>query len=487
MFETFAIADSIVLKEGFLKFRELIFDNFKVDIVSVLTISTLAIKIYFTQFYKNETLFTVDEKADKYMRMSYFGGKTEVFKPYAKTCYTYDTNSLYSHVMKNNKFSTGIHRFVKEGDITEEIKTKKGFFKVIVVAPENLKYPFLVYKNKDSENEYESKPDDPGLISPVGEWTGVYFSEEINYAKELGYTFKYIDGYIYQEEDYIFHDFVDTIYDMRLNYKKGTGLNKISKLLLNSLYGKFGTNTNNDDTEIVTTNSYKHLNIIKNHTLLNEIVINNMTIIKYLKKNKNPYYELYLAKQISYDYYLALVGDPKVLPLYQKKNVAVSSAITAYARIYMDRVMRKVGFENIFYTDTDSIFSSVPLDDSIVSDTFLGKFKFEGIIKEAIFLGPKMYAYKKDSGIEEKVVATGFERNGFTHEDYKKRYFENIELECKEENPFSRDFYKFEIMTTTTIKNYKNEFNKRTKIFNQNGLWIDTTPLILKHKKNDEI
>ena len=45
----------------------------------------------------------------------------------------------------------------------------------------------------------------------------------------------------------------------------------------------------------------------------------------------------------------------------------------------------------IYYTDTDSIFIGAPLDNNLISNTELGKFKLEHIFKEAVFLGPKIY------------------------------------------------------------------------------------------------
>ena len=40
--------------------------------------------------------------------------------------------------------------------------------------------------------------------------------------------------------DYLFRDYIGELFNMKLNSQKGTPMYLISKLLMNSLYGKFG-------------------------------------------------------------------------------------------------------------------------------------------------------------------------------------------------------------------------------------------------------
>ena len=73
-------------------------------------------------------------------------------------------------------------------------------------------------------------------------------------------------------------------------------------------------------------------------------------------------------------------------------SVVISSAITAYARIFMSRFKNNKNFI-LFYTDTDSLYTNKPLDiyykNLICKD--LGQFKLEVIFDEAVFLAPKVY------------------------------------------------------------------------------------------------
>jgi hypothetical protein len=53
---------------------------------------------------------------------------------------------------------------------------------------------------------------------------------------------------------------------------------------------------------------------------------------------------------------------------------------------------------NLYYTDTDSIYTDSILNDSFVDAKVLGKLKLENICEKAIFLAPKMYFLKTVGG-----------------------------------------------------------------------------------------
>jgi len=78
-------------------------------------------------------------------------------------------------------------------------------------------------------------------------------------------------------------------------------------------------------------------------------------------------------------------------------NVAMASAITAYARIHMSQFKNNNDF-NLYYSDTDSIYIDKPLSDSLVSNKILGLMKLENSIEKAIFLSPKVYCLETIDG-----------------------------------------------------------------------------------------
>jgi hypothetical protein len=97
-------------------------------------------------------------------------------------------------------------------------------------------------------------------------------------------------------------------------------------------------------------------------------------------------------------------------------NIAVASAITAYARIHMTQFKNNPDY-NLYYSDTDSAYFDTPLPDKFVSAKVLRKMKLESICNEAIFLSPKVYCLLTN---EDKLI---YKVKGLKH---------NIELTLKD-------------------------------------------------------
>jgi hypothetical protein len=66
-----------------------------------------------------------------------------------------------------------------------------GFIEAIATAPSGLYMPILPVKHQISG--------DDRLIYPLGTFHGCWYSEEIQYAMELGYTFKFKCAWVYPE------------------------------------------------------------------------------------------------------------------------------------------------------------------------------------------------------------------------------------------------------------------------------------------------
>ena len=73
-------------------------------------------------------------------------------------------------------------------------------------------------------------------------------------------------------------------------------------------------------------------------------------------------------------------------------NIAIASAVTAYARIHMSNFKNNPYLPNLYYTD--SLYFDTPLPDSFIDSKVLGKLKLGGVFDVAIFLAPKVYALK---------------------------------------------------------------------------------------------
>lgn len=92
--------------------------------------------------------------------------------------------------------------------------------------------------------------------------------------------------------------------------------------------------------------------------------------------------------------------------------IAISAHITSYARIYLYELMKKAGFDNIFYVDTDCIFTNrigyERLQDYI-NEYELGMLKLEGV-DYCYIRGLKNYKFgqaEKIKGVPKKAWREG--------------------------------------------------------------------------------
>jgi hypothetical protein len=118
-----------------------------------------------------------------------------------------------------------------QGNILLHYPNAFGFFYCKISAPSYKDHPILSARIKTKS----------GIRSlfPTGNWEGMYFSEELYNAQKYGYEFEILWGYTF-EKGFVFKDYINDLYNLRLKYPKSDPMNLVCKLLLNSLYGRFG-------------------------------------------------------------------------------------------------------------------------------------------------------------------------------------------------------------------------------------------------------
>ena len=94
--------DLISLFQVMDKFSDYAYLKYNIQVSSCLTISSIAIKIFLTKYYKNNIPLINKRSIYEDIKLSYFGGVTEVYKPYAENLYYYDVNSLYPYAALNS-------------------------------------------------------------------------------------------------------------------------------------------------------------------------------------------------------------------------------------------------------------------------------------------------------------------------------------------------------------------------------------------------
>ena len=144
----------------------------------------------------------------------------------------------------------------------------------------------------------------------------------------------------------------------------------IAKLLMNSLYGRFGLNPEEKEVVIVSGDESEDY-ILKKKNVDVTPLLSGKVMLSYDKKNNNDDDEINI----------------------NNISVSIASAISSYSRINMNQYLIK-NSKNIYAIDTDGIKIDVELDPSDIDSKKLGKMKYEYTFTEAVFPAPKVYGGK---------------------------------------------------------------------------------------------
>lgn len=236
--------DCISLYQIIFKFNELIFEHFKINIHKYPTLSALAFAIYRTSFMSNNEIPQLSGQIANDIRQSYTGGAVDMYIPESKPgveIKCYDVNSLYPYQMQSQLMPVGSPTFF-QGDIRKINNNAFGFFYCEIIAPDDILHPILQTRVKINGVTK--------TIAPIGSWEDMLFSEELYNAEKYGYKIKILWGYTFEKEN-IFKNYVDFLYTIRSQYDKSDPMNFITKILMNSLYGRFGMNNNFENIEVL--------------------------------------------------------------------------------------------------------------------------------------------------------------------------------------------------------------------------------------------
>jgi len=92
-FKEYSLQDSIALFDCIYKLQEMYLMDYRVDITTILSTSTLSMKIFRSKFL-NVDIPVLKRLDDTFIRKAYFGGATDYYKLKAENLYYYDVNSL---------------------------------------------------------------------------------------------------------------------------------------------------------------------------------------------------------------------------------------------------------------------------------------------------------------------------------------------------------------------------------------------------------
>lgn len=278
-------------------------------------------------------------------REAYRGGRSQVNPLYAgkvvHNVHRFDVNSMYPYVMHDLPLPYGYpHRL----NSYEESKNYRFSLLHIAIGfglkPDCL--PSLLKKQALYTATDTYYINSEGVIE-------LYISNidlDLLYRNYDCYGFEFIEGYGFDTSVRLMRDYVDKWYE-RKKVDKGAQ-RVVDKLMLNSLYGKFGSNV--------------------------------------LMKKKIPYLD---EGEVEYRYSEDEEGKHYYLPL--------AIAVVSHAHRLIDDAIHSTGIKNFVYCDTDSVHTLGTLDPGIVDQTELGKFKCEAVEDTAKYVRQKCYITHEDN------------------------------------------------------------------------------------------
>jgi len=447
---TYNKQDCKVLYDVLITFNNNFKDLFHMSIFNSPTLPSLAFKLWKSNFVDNELFIPITwaEDYNEY-KSGYKGGAVDVYKPYGKDLYYYDVNSLYPSTMRSNLFPTG-DGYKITGDIWPLSKIF-GLVKCKVTTPDNLYAPILL--NKDSNGR---------VTAPSGTWIDWYCSEELKLAVKYGYKVEVLKAYHWESQSDLFSGYVDTLYNYRLTFPKSDPRNTICKLLLNSLYGKFGMSPT-----IMEYSIWKEFESLADIEYDDKQDIGDITLIG-REETKNNYLIFKYCQDKKEKYNLLEISTP------------IAIFTTAYSRMLMAEYKIKYS-SNLYYSDTDSLVLDCLLPDHMVGDQ-LGQFKLEYEIKEGVFLGPKVYGLRFHDDIAGgtdyiKVKSLKNPNIQVSFEDLKGLLFKDSFIKLQQDKWF-RFLPHSNIKILNSLYILRATENKRT--FNyKDGVIIDTKPFVI--------
>jgi hypothetical protein len=324
------------------------------------TTAAQAMACYRHRFMPRKILVHDNDGVKALERISYFGGRTEVFKlgRIGGCVYQLDCNSLFPAVMRRCHVPYCLHRSEHREDFIafrQEIKWENS------IAEVELDTDVAMYPCRTSKY----------IIYPKGKFKTVLVGPELHAAIVQGHVTR-VGSWAEYKTAALFTDFVETLYRMRYEYQQsGDKLYAtFAKKLMNSLYGKFAQMS----APWVNTDQMQHMLP--------------WTLCRHYNESIHQY-----------EYYRAFGWQvQKLTPRVEIKStfVAISAFVTAHARMKMNWLRDKAGRRNVYYQGVDGMllnregFNRLDAANEI-DNHCLGKLRLDAISDDCEILGCSDY------------------------------------------------------------------------------------------------
>lgn len=337
------------------------------------TLASQAFRTYRHRFMTHKLFVDANKPATALSRSAYYGGRVECFTigKIKDRVYRDDVNSMYPFVMDKFEYPTKLKSFYKRVTISELTNILK-------------KYCVCAHVNITTEENCFPLRYDNKLIFPIGTYDTYLSTPELLYALQRNMINKIYAASIYIKH-FIFKSFVKYMYRNKLKAvlsgNKGEAFKW--KILLNSLYGKFGQRG---------------------------IVFE--TAAQCDPDKVGAWAEIDAETGKLYKY-RALAGITQVQTREAESRdsiPAIAAHVTAYARMHLWYLINIAGLQNVHYCDTDCVWCNAAGHENLrgeLDEFKLGKLKNEGVDEGGEIFGPKDYCIgelKKTKGVRRTAI-----------------------------------------------------------------------------------
>jgi hypothetical protein len=387
----YLINDVQLLAQCLNKYRENATEMYQINPLNCLTQGQYAIELFKWKYMKENSISFVPDSVNIFLEKSYYGGRCEAFRTqFMGSIFAKDISSNYPAVMLMDPLPSKFIRYNNlnlsgwkdcENYLKSIIKQGyTGFFKVDVITPKTLIRPLLPSKDIQGEMKVEKL-----IFSCADIQEHTYYIYELLKAIELGYkVVNILEECIFESSKDLFKDFIIDLGQQKKKFSEedenGNKLypvqRQITKLTLNSTYGKFGQRFFSQNQMVIPYSQRdKWFKLVdqerKDHILITDTIeLSKCVIVKYDREQ-----------------------------LFERKNsLALASAITAMGRLRLYEAIEHYS-SRVLYCDTDSVYVS-GVDDgwdtkNYCDITGFGKWDLEisnGV--EFVSTGSKSYAVK---------------------------------------------------------------------------------------------
>jgi hypothetical protein len=430
--------DCIGLLEVLEIFGDKMWNEIGVDITDCPTLASCAKKGFRSSYYDHTKtpIYNMPRSMDAVLRQGYKGGRCEAgfIGTYEGELNMYDFTSLYP-AMATKPLPYGIPTEIKNVNINNILSMSCGFAVCMVTGTKEMLKGARPLHSSDMDGrnvfQYHKTPVEMVLFFP-----------EIHRGYAMGYRYEIKQAWFFKSKPFM-KDYMNKLFSFKSNADEDPVTRFIFKLLINSSYGIWGFNQFDRDNIVIGDSRSKNwMKYLLDGKLCNSNTEGDYRFMRVLKDNKCP------------------------------ANVAIASAITAYARIRLHELcvdIESLGHK-ILYMDTDSVLTNCRLEDThlkskymdleingvIVNSlgTHLGGLKNESPddkFDKAVIAGLKMYAlYKGDC---QKVSFKGLKKSQETTETISKR------LESMVAGNMEYQTMNIQRVNKTSYLSYNNRFN----------------------------